>query len=206
MDKRYFSSNSNPGSSSPLLALGSGGRGHGLQLEEANGNSGGRVSEAAVHLRGGSDGSIHPAINKRISFDLMVVEHERHRNGGAVENAYHAALAAETGNTEGEREHLGAPHRQGISDIIAVDAELRRRGGAVQGQGILRAVTGFPDSTGDDAGHQPDKIRKRTEDTDVALHLGVFQGIDFHREHALANPLLPDIALLRTRTERTLSI
>jgi hypothetical protein len=43
-------------SSSPLLALGSGGRGHGLQLEEANGNSGGRVSEAAVHLRGGSDG------------------------------------------------------------------------------------------------------------------------------------------------------
>lgn len=85
----------------------------------------------------------------------MVVEHERHRNGGAVENAYHAALAAETGNTEGEREHLGAPHRQGISDIIAVDAELRRRGGAVQGQGILRAVTGFPDSTGDDAGHQP---------------------------------------------------
>jgi hypothetical protein len=28
-----------------------------------------------------------------------------------------------------------------------------------------------------------DRIRKRMKNTDVALHLGVFQGINFHREH-----------------------
>jgi hypothetical protein len=27
-----------------------------------------------------------------------------------------------------------------------------------------------------------DKIHKRTKNTDVALHPGIFQGIDFHRE------------------------
>jgi hypothetical protein len=33
-----------------------------------------------------------------------------------------------------------------------------RRGGAVQGHGVLSTVTGFPDSTGNDVGHQPDLL------------------------------------------------
>jgi len=33
-----------------------------------------------------------------------------------------------------------------------------------------------------------DKIRKRTKNTDVALHPGIFQGIDFHRERVCSTP------------------